>query len=36
MWWSQEIILDFFKEHRMVYLKFAFVNKQAYGLNKYK
>lgn len=29
-------VLDFLKEHRMVYLKSAFVNKQAYGLNKYK
>jgi hypothetical protein len=36
MWWSQEIVMDFFKEHKMVYLKSTFVNKQAYGVNKYK
>jgi len=35
-WHLQKIVLNFFKEHMMVYLDFAFVNNQAFGLNKCK
>jgi hypothetical protein len=31
-----KIVPYFFKEHMMVYLDFAFVSKQAFGLNKCK
>ncbi len=36
MWQFRETALDFIKEHMMVYLGFAFVNKQASSPNTYK